>query len=175
MDINKRTILWIVFAVSLIVLWNNWNVSTGHPSMFAPTPLAAKAPASLPSAVPNGSAMSASATGMSATPGAAGEAAPFKSERITVTTDVMKADIDTLGGQIVRLELLQFKDGLDPTKHQVLFDKEPTTSIWRRPAWSARPTCRITPPASRPCRAPARWSTVTRCNWCWKRPRAASS
>ena len=124
MDINKRTILWIVFAVSLIVLWNNWNVSTGHPSMFAPTPLVAKAPASLPSAVPNGSAMSASATGMSATPGAAGEAAPFKSERITVTTDVMKADIDTLGGQIVRLELLQFKDGLDPTKHQVLFDKE---------------------------------------------------
>ena len=38
MDINKRTILWIVFAVSLIVLWNNWNVSTGHPSMFAPAP-----------------------------------------------------------------------------------------------------------------------------------------
>jgi YidC/Oxa1 family membrane protein insertase len=38
MDINKRSILWIVFAVSLVILWNNWMISTGKPSMFAPAP-----------------------------------------------------------------------------------------------------------------------------------------
>ena len=29
MEINKRTILWIVFAVSLVVLWNDWMVANG--------------------------------------------------------------------------------------------------------------------------------------------------
>jgi YidC/Oxa1 family membrane protein insertase len=35
MEINKRTILWIVFAVSLVVLWNDWMVSNGKQSMFS--------------------------------------------------------------------------------------------------------------------------------------------
>jgi YidC/Oxa1 family membrane protein insertase len=122
MDINKRTILWIVFAVSLVVLWNNWMVSTGKPSMFAPAPAqTAKAP--------DGKNAAAALPAAAATPGAAavagaGTAAaaePFKSERITITTDVMRVDIDTLGGTIKRLELLNFKDGIDPTKNEVLF------------------------------------------------------
>jgi YidC/Oxa1 family membrane protein insertase len=120
MDINKRTILWIVFAVSLVVLWNNWMVSTGHPSMFAAAPAqTAKAPEAKKSDVP---ANAAAAGGAAALPGAAAAAAPFKSERITITTDVIRADIDTLGGTLKRLELLKFKDGVDPTKNQVLFD-----------------------------------------------------
>jgi putative membrane protein insertion efficiency factor len=53
MDINKRTILWIVFAVSLFVLWNNWQISNGHPSMFAPPPpQTAKAPEAKKSELP---------------------------------------------------------------------------------------------------------------------------
>ncbi|HEU4844449.1 MAG TPA: membrane protein insertase YidC [Burkholderiaceae bacterium] len=125
MDINKRTILWIVFAVSLVVLWNNWMVSTGKPSMFAPAPAqVAKATDAKKSDLP--AVASAVASAAAATPGAPGEPAPFKSERITVTTDVIRADIDTLGGTIKRLELLQFKDGIDPTKNQVLFDADAT-------------------------------------------------
>jgi YidC/Oxa1 family membrane protein insertase len=123
MDINKRTILWIVFAVSLVVLWNNWMVSTGKPSMFAPAPAqVAKAP-DAKAAVPNAIA-SASAT--PGAPGVAGAAEPFKAERITITTDVIRADIDTLGGTIKRLELLKYKDGIDPTKNQVLFGQDAT-------------------------------------------------
>jgi YidC/Oxa1 family membrane protein insertase len=38
MEINKRTILWIVFAVSLVVLWNDWMVANGKQSMFSPQP-----------------------------------------------------------------------------------------------------------------------------------------
>jgi YidC/Oxa1 family membrane protein insertase len=124
MDINKRSILWIVFAVSLFILWNNWQVSTGHPSMFAPQPAqTAKAPeAKTAPALP---AVGAAAV-PSAAPGAVA-AAPFKSERVTVTTDLFRVDIDTLGGTIKRLELLKFKDGVDPTKNQVLFDVDSAT------------------------------------------------
>jgi len=113
MDINKRTILWIVFAVSLFVLWNNWQISNGHPSMFAPPPAqTAKAPEAKKSDVP------AAAAGAAAVPGAgaaaAADAVPFKAERITVTTDVIRADIDTQGGVIRRLELLKYKENSHP-------------------------------------------------------------
>jgi YidC/Oxa1 family membrane protein insertase len=127
MDINKRTILWIVFAVSLVVLWNNWMVSTGKPSMFAPAPAqVAKATDAKKSDLPAvaSAAASAGAAALPGTPGASDTPAPFKSERITVTTDVIRADIDTQGGTIKRLELLQFKDGIDPTRNQVLFDAD---------------------------------------------------
>jgi YidC/Oxa1 family membrane protein insertase len=127
MDINKRTILWIVFSVSLVILWNDWMVSTGKPSMFSPAPVATLAtPAAgtagtaasdLPSA-----ATTASTGGADALPGVTAPSTGFKSERITITTDVIRADIDTLGGQVRRLELLKFKDGIDTNKNQVLFD-----------------------------------------------------
>ncbi|QGZ40135.1 YidC/Oxa1 family membrane protein insertase [Pseudoduganella flava] len=118
MDINKRTILWIVFAVSLVALWNEWMISTGRPSMFAPTPAkTAQAPAKAPAGTPSAVGTTA---GAAAVPG---NAAPFQSQTVTITTDVFKVDIDTLGGQIKRLELLKFKDGIDPTKNQLLFQQ----------------------------------------------------
>ncbi|QBE64045.1 membrane protein insertase YidC [Pseudoduganella lutea] len=119
MDLNKRTILWIVFAVSLVALWNEWMIYTGRPSMFAaPPPKTAQAdakttPAGVPAAV-------GTTAGAAAVPGTA---APFQSQIVTITTDVFKVDIDTLGGQIKRLELLKFKDGFDPTKNQQLFQQ----------------------------------------------------
>jgi YidC/Oxa1 family membrane protein insertase len=113
MDINKRTILWIVFAVSLFVLWNNWQISNGHPSMFAPPPAqTAKAPEAKKSDVPAASASAAAVPGAGAA--AATDAVPFKAERITITTDVVRADIDTQGGVIRRLELLKYKENSHP-------------------------------------------------------------
>ena len=112
MEINKRTILWIVFSVSLVVLWNEWAVYTGHTSMFAPAPAqvakanGAKADASVPAALP--------VAGAAAVPGADAAAAVAKAERITITTDVMKVDIDTAGGQVKRLELLKYKGTASP-------------------------------------------------------------
>jgi YidC/Oxa1 family membrane protein insertase len=128
MDINKRTILWIVFAVSLVILWNDWMVSTGRPSMFSPAPpkTAATAPAKA-GATGGVPAPAAPAVATAAAPGAIaapGAAAPIKTEIVTITTDVMRADIDTLGGQIKRLELLKYKDGFDEAKNQVLFRQD---------------------------------------------------
>lgn len=122
MDINKRTILWIVFALSLVVLWNDWMVSNGKQSMFSSTPPAkvATVPAANGTAsdLPNAPA----AAGTAALPGAVPAPAAVKGERITITTDVVKVDIDTVGGVIKRLELLKYKDAIDPSKNQVLFD-----------------------------------------------------
>ena len=95
MDINKRTILWIVFSVSLIILWNNWMVANGNQSMFSMTPPPAKvvqAPAATNAAgVPV-------AAGVPALPGAPVAPPAIKTEVITITTDVFKVDIDTAGG-----------------------------------------------------------------------------
>ena len=48
MEINKRTILWIVFAVSLVVLCNDWMVANGKQSMFSAAPPAKVATAPTP-------------------------------------------------------------------------------------------------------------------------------
>ncbi|AEK64269.1 membrane protein insertase YidC [Collimonas fungivorans] len=124
MDI-KRTVLWVVFSVSLLFLWDQWQRHNGQPSLFFPgtaqTVPAASGPAnavvSTSADVPQASAAAAPATG--AVPATAADA---KGEIITITTDVVKANIDTVGGVLKRLELLTQKDTVDPTKNLVLFD-----------------------------------------------------
>ncbi|MBY0243761.1 MAG: membrane protein insertase YidC [Burkholderiaceae bacterium] len=126
MELNKRTILWIVFGASLFLLWNNWMISTGRPSMFAP-PAPTSSPAAKKSDLPAAAALAASAAAV-ATPGAPGapDVAAFKRETITITTDVVKVDIDTLGGVVTRLELLKHHDKIDTKKNQLLFQQDGT-------------------------------------------------
>jgi YidC/Oxa1 family membrane protein insertase len=124
MDI-RRTVLWVVFSLSLLLLWDNWMRHNGKQSMFFPTatqtakPAAGGSAATTASDVPQASAAKSTPAAVPAT--AAAQAQP-RGERITITTDVMKADIDTAGGQLERLELLTQKDTADPTKNVVLFD-----------------------------------------------------
>jgi YidC/Oxa1 family membrane protein insertase len=129
MDI-KRTVLWIVFSFSLVMLWDNWMRYTGKPSMFFPTPVTQQAKPAAGGAAPSGkSDVPQAAAGATAAPGTANlpgtAAAPIKGEHVTVTTDLVKADIDTAGGKLVRLELLKHKDTIDPTKNLVLFEATP--------------------------------------------------
>ncbi|MDB5775569.1 MAG: insertase [Herbaspirillum sp.] len=123
MDI-KRTVLWAVFALSLLILWDNWMRYNGKPSMFFPNTTqqaktaANNAPAQPAAAQPDGSALPAGAV-------AGGDTLPVQGQTITITTDVVKADIDTIGGELKRLELLKHKDTVDPTKNLVLFNDTP--------------------------------------------------
>ncbi|RJF97291.1 membrane protein insertase YidC [Noviherbaspirillum saxi] len=124
MDI-QRTVLWVVFSLSLLLLWDNWMRHNGKPSMFFPgltqeaaKPASGDAPAGR-SDVPQASAQTAPGATSAAVPAGA---APVKSEIVTITTDVVKAEIDTMGGEIKRLELLKHKDGVDQTKNMLLFD-----------------------------------------------------
>ncbi|MFL9924205.1 membrane protein insertase YidC [Herbaspirillum lusitanum] len=125
MDI-KRTVLWVVFSFSLLLLWDSWMRHNGHQSMFfpsaTPTQEQAAAPAGANGAnapVPTGTTAAGASTASAAD---VGGAAVAKGETITITTDVVKADIDTVGGELKRLELLKQRDTVDPTKNLVLFD-----------------------------------------------------
>lgn len=121
----RRTLLWVVFMMSLFLIWDAWQKHNGRPSMFAPAPKAASAAAGAApgasAAVPSAAAIgSATATGTAApVPGAASAPA---GEQVTVTTDVVKATFDSQGGTLVRLELLGFRDAVDPKQNVVLFD-----------------------------------------------------
>jgi YidC/Oxa1 family membrane protein insertase len=129
MDI-KRTVLWVVFSLSILLLWDNWMRYTGKPSMFFPTvnqpaqPAAGASPAATAAngQVPQSSAVPAT-PGAAAVPGAPAPAAAAQGERVTITTDVLKAEIDSVGGELRRLELLKHKDTQDPSKNVVLFDR----------------------------------------------------
>ncbi|MBP6898435.1 MAG: membrane protein insertase YidC [Burkholderiaceae bacterium] len=126
----RRNILWGVFLVSLFLLWDAWNRHTGQPSMFAPPPAkvaaAGSAPASgVPAAgLPQPAAAAATAGAQAAaTPvAAASAAAPVASEKLTITTDVVKATLDGQGGSVVRMELLKHADGSQPKQPVLLFD-----------------------------------------------------
>ena len=130
MDI-QRTVLWVVFSFSLLLLWDNWMRYTGKPSMFFPGMTAQQTKPANETAGGNAarsdvpqSAQATQANNAAANAGTVpgSNAAASQGERITITTDVIKADIDTLGSQLVRLELLKQRDTNDPGKNVVLFD-----------------------------------------------------
>ncbi|KAF1048296.1 MAG: Membrane protein insertase YidC [Herbaspirillum frisingense] len=127
MDI-KRTVLWVVFSFSLLLLWDSWMRHNGHQSMFFPsaTPTQEQAAANpaAPTASPTGSPVPQAGMPAPAPAGAvpAADVGAAKGETITITTDVVKADFDTVGGELKRLELLNQRDVVDPTKNLVLFD-----------------------------------------------------
>ena len=124
----RRTLLWVVFSMSLVLLWDAWNKHTGQPSLFGAresTPVAAAGPAA--SAMPAGVPMPAATESVPAAPvGAvpsAPAAAPAPGTLVTVSTDLVKATFDTLGGNLVHMELLRYADALDPKRPVVLFDR----------------------------------------------------
>lgn len=119
----RRTVLWLVFTMSLVLLWDAWQKHNGQPSMFspaAPKPVAASGPT--PSGVPAASTLPAAAGSAGAAPTAAAPTAPA-GELVTVSTDVVKATLDSVGGSVVRIELLKHKDETDPSGHVVVLDR----------------------------------------------------
>jgi YidC/Oxa1 family membrane protein insertase len=128
----RRTLLWVIFSMSLFLIWDAWNRHNGQPSFFSPAPAARTAPhaaAGGASGLPVPSAtVAAAGSAAAAAPGAvavapapaASAAAP--SEKVTVTTDVVKATIDSLGGTVARVELLKQVDPFDPKRNVVLLE-----------------------------------------------------
>jgi YidC/Oxa1 family membrane protein insertase len=121
----RRTLLWVVFIMSLVLLWDGWNKHNGHPTMFGmPVAETSTAAASAAASSVAGAASVAAAGGVPATAGVpAAVAASAPSEQITVQTDVMKLTLDTLGATVTRTELTRYQDSVDPTRPVVLFDQ----------------------------------------------------
>ncbi|MDT7513702.1 membrane protein insertase YidC [Rhodoferax mekongensis] len=116
----RRTILWVIFGFSMVLLWDQWQIHNGKQATFFPNPAQKAASAPAP-------AVSASA-GVPVAPVAAGQAPvstsaqALASERFEVSTDVLKLTFDTLGGSLVRSEFLQYLDSNDKTRNFVLLD-----------------------------------------------------
>ncbi len=136
----RRTILWVIFGFSMILLWDQWQVHNGKKATFFPKPevqatRAADAASAAGSGIANagatpgdskGGGIGSVPTGGSTAVGAAvvpasGGPQPTK-ERVEVTTDVLRLTFDTEGGSLVKSELLQHADTLKPGQNVVLLD-----------------------------------------------------
>ncbi len=132
----RRTILWMVFSVSVFLIWDAWNTHNGQPSFFRPNTARTAAATSKPNAgvatsngVPGMPATNANTptnaapaqptpatTPSAATTIAAAASAPLAGDAVataqnvettTVTTDTVKANISSAGGTLTRMELLK--------------------------------------------------------------------
>ena len=149
----RRTVLWVIFGFSMVLLWDRWQVHNGRQATFFPTPPAATgspastsgtAPAANGTAVPAAAASGASAAAPSSVPPAStGAAAPGANanagagavptsaaaaaprESIHVTTDVMKLSFDSEGGSLIRSEFLNYREHENARANFVLLDQSP--------------------------------------------------
>jgi len=104
---TQRLILLFIFGFSVLMLWEVWQREhSPKPPAHAEQPVASKPAAAAP----------APSQGAIGTPATAAQ----KGESIVITTDLVVAEIDTLGGTLKRLELLRHKDSNDPDKNFVL-------------------------------------------------------
>jgi YidC/Oxa1 family membrane protein insertase len=138
----RRTLLWVVFTMSLVFLWDAWNRHTGQPTIFGAPAAPAASTAAPPAAVPpsgQGKAattLPAPAAGVPApavvpaAPAAASVAgvpqpgpALAASEKIVITTDLVRATIDTVGGTITQLELLKHTEQSNRSRQVSIFEQ----------------------------------------------------
>lgn len=128
----RRTILWVIFGFSMVLLWDQWQLANGKKATFFPSPaptVSTAAPgakpvgeAAIPTAVP--AATPAGTSTSAAVPGTAPLGTPAaKRERLMVTTDVLNLTFDTEGGTLVGSSFIKHKDMTDKASGFVLLDQ----------------------------------------------------
>ena len=125
MDI-KRTVLWVIFFMSAVLLFDNWQRDHGRPSMFFPgaTPAHTAAgaapgtttPGTEPADLPTANTAAGAAAPGGTTPAAA------QAQLVPFSTDVYSGQIDTRGGTLSKLSLIKHGDGSQPDLVITLFD-----------------------------------------------------
>ena len=119
MDI-KRTVLWVIFFMSAVMLFDNWQRDHGRPSMFFPSATQTQTAAS---AAPGTTTPGTQPADLPATNTAAPGAAPAaQAQLIPFTTDVYSGEIDTRGGTLSKLSLINKGNGNQPDLVITLFD-----------------------------------------------------
>jgi YidC/Oxa1 family membrane protein insertase len=113
----RRTILWVIFGFSLVLLWDQWQIHNGNKPTFFPPPPAKTAPAETTAGVP----AAVAPQGAAAVP--VKEASKASKELVTVQTDVLKVSFDTEGATVARVEFLKHADDHHPDQNVVLLDE----------------------------------------------------
>jgi len=119
---TKRLILFVILSFSILMLWDAWQRQ--HAPVTPPAEIAHVADSSVPQTPQT-------------TPGAPTGELPKESgfrlqtaQRITVQTDLFKAEIDTTGGDLRRLELLKHKATDSKDKPLVLLDDRTAPMVY---------------------------------------------
>ncbi|CAM2195066.1 Membrane protein insertase YidC [Paraburkholderia kururiensis] len=122
MDI-KRTVLWVIFFMSAVMLFDNWQRDHGRPSMFFPSATPTQTAASGASGAAAASATPEAAQALPAASGAApaNTAPAAQAQLVHFRTDVYDGEIDTRGGTLAKLSLVKEEDG-KPNQYITLFD-----------------------------------------------------
>ena len=127
----KKTILWAVFSLSGLMLYNNWQVQEGKPSMFGGAPAVSstagdKAPASAKVDVPTATSKSAVTTAAPIV-----NTAPIESaEKFVLQNDVLILEISANGANVIDAKLL--KSLTADQKPVELFQYTPTHKYFAR-------------------------------------------
>ncbi len=126
----RRTILWVIFGFSMVLLWDQWQVSHGGKATFFPSstqtakPSAAAAPvAAGGNAVPSPTASVASGSPAAVPSGAPSVAPSAARERLVVNTDVLSLTFDSEGGTLVHSAFVKYKDMVNKEQGFVLLDE----------------------------------------------------
>jgi YidC/Oxa1 family membrane protein insertase len=131
----RRTILWVIFGFSMVLLWDQWQVYNGRNATFFPKPvpaatapvLATPAPAAASAAAVQGVPTATTNVASPAqVPVSTGTNTQSINEKIEVSTDVLKLSFDTEGGNLVRSEFTKHNDFEDTTKPFVFLDQSAT-------------------------------------------------
>src|SRR5260363_169969 len=118
MDV-KRSVLWIIFTISLVMLFDNWQREHGRSSLFFPSATS-----------PQTSGIRSSNTRTADLPLVSENRAPDQpgapaGEKVHVKTDVYDIQIDTRGGTLSKLRLVRPGGTEKSSLSMTLFDERP--------------------------------------------------
>ena len=117
----RRTILWVVFGFSLVMLWDQWQLHNGNKPTFFPSATPPVGATVNPATDASPAAVVTQAPAALPADGAPG-AQQTQSETIEVQTNVLKLSFDSLGASLTRVELLKHRDVHRPGSNVTLMD-----------------------------------------------------
>ncbi|OAD84530.1 insertase [Comamonas thiooxydans] len=125
----RRTILWVIFGFSMVLLWDKWQIHNGKKPTFFPSPQTVSAPAAADAkpadvSVPQPAAAASAGDVPSAANAAAQPAAAVTPRQdVIVGSDVMRLTFDSEGGTLKASELLKYSDTVDDKKLMQVFEE----------------------------------------------------
>jgi len=122
----RRTILWVVFGFSLVMLWDQWQVHNGKRPTFFPStsPPAVSTVTTTQNATTSATPSAVPIDAQTTLPqdSAAAPSNPSIAETVEVQTDVLKLSFDTRGASLTRVELLKHQDAHHPGSNVLLME-----------------------------------------------------
>ena len=118
----QRLFLFLIFAFSLMLVWDGWQ-RYQHPEQQIQQSVTTNKELLKPQSVLPAGSRQAALSGTGPATIAQQSVQQTNGKTINVKTDILEAEISTIGGDISRLALLKHPDSLDKNKPLVLFNR----------------------------------------------------